>query len=121
MSSTRSRPHCQKNKKKKSSNIKPTYVQTLHILSTNIVALALVTNPAYHQTITQAKSITYVENFLHLYSRAKIETLNKAKMYFMIKPKGFVKLSLTRYSPTWHHSRTCCILPLPSLLSSPHA
>ncbi len=41
-------------KKVKSSNIRPTYVQTLHILSTNIVTLTLVTNPIYHQTLTQA-------------------------------------------------------------------
>ncbi len=38
--------------KKTRLNIKPTYFQTLHILSTNIVALTLVTNPTYHQTLT---------------------------------------------------------------------
>jgi len=52
MSSTRSQPHCQK--QKKSSNIRPTYVRTLHILSMNIVTLTFVTNPTYHQTLTQA-------------------------------------------------------------------
>jgi hypothetical protein len=41
-------------KKKESSNIRPTYVQTLHILLMNIVALTLVTNHAYHQKLTQA-------------------------------------------------------------------
>ncbi len=40
--------------KKESSNIKRTYVQTLHILSTNIITLTLVTNPTYQQTLTQA-------------------------------------------------------------------
>jgi hypothetical protein len=39
--------------KKKSSNIRPTYIQTLHILSTNIVTLTLVTNHVYHQTLSQ--------------------------------------------------------------------
>jgi hypothetical protein len=34
-------------KKKKSSNIMPTYVQTLHMLSTNIVTLTLVKNLAF--------------------------------------------------------------------------
>jgi hypothetical protein len=50
MGSKRSQPHCPK--KKESSSIRPTYVQTLHILSMNIVVLTLVTNPAYHQTLT---------------------------------------------------------------------
>jgi hypothetical protein len=36
----------------KLSNIRLTYVQTLHILLTNIVTLTLVTNPTYHQTLT---------------------------------------------------------------------
>jgi hypothetical protein len=40
-------------KKKKSSNIRPTYVQTLRILSMNIIALTIVTNPTYRQTLTQ--------------------------------------------------------------------
>jgi hypothetical protein len=43
-----------KKEKQESSNIRPTYVQTLHILSMNIVALTLVTNLAYHQTLKQA-------------------------------------------------------------------
>jgi hypothetical protein len=48
----RFRPHYKK--QKKSSNIRPTYVRTLHILSMNIITLTLVTNPIYHQTLTQA-------------------------------------------------------------------
>jgi hypothetical protein len=35
-------------------------------------------------------------------------------MCFVIKPKGFVKPSLTCHSPMRHHSRTCYPLPLPS-------
>jgi len=38
--------------KKESSNIRRTYVQTLHILSMNIVTLTFVINLVYHQTST---------------------------------------------------------------------
>jgi len=41
-------------KKQESSTIRSTYVQTLHILSTNIITLTFVTNPTYHQILTQA-------------------------------------------------------------------
>jgi hypothetical protein len=69
--------------------------------------------------INTSESITHVENFVHLYSKAEIKTLNRAKMCLVIKPKGFVEPSLPCRSPMRGGSRTCFSLYLPSPLPTP--
>ncbi len=111
MGSTRSQPHCQKKTKRSH--------QTLGLPIAYPINKHYSTNTCHKSSlspnINTSKSITHVENFVHLYSKAEIETLNRAKMCLMIKPKGFPKPSLTFCSPIQHCSRLVTPSPFPFL------